>query len=65
VVTTEAVILMIYFLSLPFLNTNFQLVLSLLLLVALLFPVAFYHHSWSLWLTIDHLIEKLPEARDF
>ncbi len=28
--------------------------------VALLFPVAFYHHSWSLWLAADHLVEGLP-----
>jgi hypothetical protein len=37
------------------------LLLTLLFAVALLFPVAFYHHSWSLWLSVDHLIEKLPK----
>ena len=26
------------------------------------FPLAFYHHSWSLWLAIDHLIEGLPRS---
>jgi hypothetical protein len=27
----------------------------------LLFPVAFYHHSWSFWLGFDYLIESLPK----
>ena len=35
--------------------------LTLLFAVALLFPVAFYHHAWSLWLAADHLVEKLPK----
>ena len=35
--------------------------LPLLFAVALLFPVAFYHHAWSLWLAGDHLVEGLPE----
>jgi hypothetical protein len=26
------------------------------------FPVAFYHHSWSIWLTFDHFVEGLPES---
>ncbi len=34
--------------------------LTLLFAVALLFPVAFYHHAWSLWLAADHLVEGLP-----
>jgi hypothetical protein len=28
--------------------------------VAIIFPIAFYHHSWSLWLGFDHLVESLP-----
>jgi uncharacterized protein (DUF983 family) len=35
--------------------------LTLLFAVALLFPVAFYHHAWSLWLAADHLVEGLPQ----
>ena len=35
--------------------------LPALFAVALLFPLAFYHHSWSLWLAADHLIEGLPK----
>ena len=35
--------------------------LPLLIAVALLFPVAFYHHAWALCLSADHLVEGLPE----
>ncbi|HZH30259.1 MAG TPA: hypothetical protein VEY11_05810 [Pyrinomonadaceae bacterium] len=64
VVTTEFVILVLYVLSLPVIDTRFELVLTCLSVVALLFPVAFYHHSWSLWLGFDHLVESLPSASD-
>ncbi len=37
------------------------LLLPVLFAVALLFPAAFYHHAWSLWLAADHLVERLPE----
>ena len=62
VVTTEFVILVLYVLCLPVINTRFDLVLTCLSVVALLFPVAFYHHSWSFWLGFDHLVETLPKA---
>ncbi|HEV2879808.1 MAG TPA: hypothetical protein VGX24_00765 [Pyrinomonadaceae bacterium] len=64
VVTTEFVILVLYVLCLPVINTRFDLVLTCLSVVALLFPVAFYHHSWSFWLGFDHLVETLPKAGD-
>lgn len=60
VVTTELVILVIYLLSLPFMSSYDQTVLAVLFVVAITFPVAFYHHSWSFWLGFDHLIESLP-----
>ncbi|HEY9405685.1 MAG TPA: hypothetical protein VIQ24_23750 [Pyrinomonadaceae bacterium] len=62
VVTTEFVILVLYVLSLPVINTRFDLVLTCLSAVALIFPVAFYHHSWSFWLGFDHIVETLPKA---
>jgi hypothetical protein len=37
--------------------------LTLLFAVALLFPVAFYHHAWSLWLAADHIIEGLQRRK--
>ena len=27
----------------------------------LIFPVLFYHHSWSLWLGFDFIVESLPK----
>lgn len=65
VVVTELIILLIYLLSLPFFSNYDQLVLAILFVVALVFPVAFYHHSWSLWLGFDHIVESLPtDLRD-
>lgn len=60
VVTTEIMIIVIYLACLLFISSNYQLMLTILFVFALLFPVAFYHHSWSIWLSFDHLIEKLP-----
>ncbi|HEV2801449.1 MAG TPA: DUF983 domain-containing protein [Pyrinomonadaceae bacterium] len=62
VVTTELVIIVLYVMSLPVINTRFELVLTCLSVVALVFPVLFYHHSWSFWLGFDHLVETLPSA---
>lgn len=62
VVTTEFVILLLYVAALPVVNTRFELVLTCLSVVALVFPIAFYHHSWSFWLGFDHLVETLPQA---
>ena len=36
-------------------------VIQILFAVALLFPVLFYHHAWSLWLAGDHVVERLPK----
>ena len=62
VVTTELVILLAYLASMPVINTHYQVVLLVLFVVAVAFPVAFYHHSWSIWLTFDHLVEGLPKS---
>jgi uncharacterized protein (DUF983 family) len=64
VLTTELVVLAAYFAGLALLGKNFDLLLALLFAVALLFPVAFYHHSWSVWLSADYLIESLPKFTD-
>jgi hypothetical protein len=61
VMITEFVILLICFVWLMILGSSYETVLVGLFLVALLFPVAFYHHSWSLWLGFDYLIESLPK----
>jgi uncharacterized protein (DUF983 family) len=62
VVTTELVILLAYLASLPVINAHYQVVLVLFFVIAVSFPVAFYHHSWSIWLTFDHLVEGLPRS---
>src|SRR5205085_7369672 len=61
VVTTEIFILIIYLILLVLLGINYQMVLTVLFILALLFPVAFYHHSWSIWLGFDHIVETLPK----
>lgn len=62
VVTTEFVILVVYVISLPIIGLNDQIVLATLFVIAVLFPIAFYHHSWSFWLGFDHLVESLPRS---
>ncbi len=62
VIATEFVILAVYGVSLLFVSERFQLVLGILFVLALTFPLAFYHHSWAFWLGLDHLIESLPKA---
>ena len=63
VVTTEAAVMAAGGLCLLLLPGRAATLLGLLLAVALLFPVAFYHHAWSLWLAGDHLVEGLPRRR--
>ncbi len=61
VVTTESVILIVYFACLLTVSFSDNLLLTILLPVALIFPLVFYHHSWSVWLSFDHLVERLPK----
>jgi hypothetical protein len=61
IVTTEFVILATYILFLVLFGFDDQRVLTVLFAASLLFPVAFYHHSWSIWLGLDHLVEGLPK----
>lgn len=61
VVTTELVILLVCFFCLLVIGADYESVLVLLFIMALTFPVAFYHHSWSLWLGFDFIVESLPK----
>ena len=65
VVFTELVILVFCFFFLLVIGANYESVLAVLFVVALIFPVAFYHHSWSLWLGFDYLVESLPKYRQY
>lgn len=61
VVTTEAAVMATAGLWLLASAGGGAALLTLLIAVALLFPVAFYHHAWSLWLAADHFVETLPQ----
>jgi uncharacterized protein (DUF983 family) len=63
VVTTEIVILLVCFFCLLIVGAKYENVLVLLFAMALIFPIAFYHHSWSLWLGFDYIVESLPKAQ--
>lgn len=39
---------------------DFRALFTFLFATALVLPVIFYHHAWSAWLGLDHLIETLP-----
>lgn len=61
VMATEFVILVVCMIWLVVFKTSYEKVLVVLFILALLFPPAFYHHSWSFWLGFDYLIESLPK----
>ena len=61
VVITELMVLAVCYFSLLVLGVSYSKVLWLLFLIGVVFPVAFYHHSWSLWLAFDCLVEGLPK----
>lgn len=61
IITTELLIIVLYVACLLVISSRFQLMLTILFIFGISFPVAFYHHSWSVWLSFDHLIETLPK----
>ena len=61
VVTTEMVILVAYIACLLTVGFSEELIFTVLLPAAVIFPVGFYRHSWSVWLSLDHLVERLPQ----
>jgi uncharacterized protein (DUF983 family) len=65
VVITELVILLFCMFSLLVIGAGYEKVLVVLFVVAFIFPIAFYHHSWSFWLGFDYLVESLPKYRPY
>ena len=59
VITTEFLIVVIYLACITLTNLHERFVLTILFVVGICFPLAFYHHAWALWLAMDHLIEGL------
>jgi uncharacterized protein (DUF983 family) len=64
VMATEFVILLVCLVWLTVIGSNYETVLAGLFILALVFPVAFYHHSWSFWLAFDYLVEGLPRYEE-
>ena len=60
-ITTEAIILVACLVLLMGFGWAYEKVLVGLFITAVLFPVLFYHHSWSFWLAFDYLVESLPK----
>jgi hypothetical protein len=63
VVATELVILLVCYFALLVAGLEYEQVLVGLFALAVVFPVLFYHHGWSIWLGFDHLVESLPAYR--
>ena len=61
VVMSEIVILFICFVCLLVFGAEYSTVLIVLFIVAVVFPIGFFHHSWGFWLAFDHLVESLPK----
>jgi len=61
VVATEVFILITYLTCLTLTNFRDSTILTILFVIAIGFPLAFYHHAWALWLALDHLIEGLAQ----
>jgi len=61
VLATEGVIILAYLVTITIGHDIDLNVITVLLVLAVTFPLLFYHHSWSLWLGFDHLIESLPK----
>lgn len=61
VVTTEVAGLLFYFACLLVVGYSDRLVWFTFLPLTFIFPVAFYHHSWSAWLCGDFWVEGLPQ----
>jgi uncharacterized protein (DUF983 family) len=59
VVSTEMLIVAIYLACITLTNLNEGVLLTILFIAGISFPLIFYHHAWSLWLAMDHLIEGL------
>jgi uncharacterized protein (DUF983 family) len=59
-VTTELLVLALYGAALLLGVSNFERLIAALVVSALVLPAVLYHHSWALWLSLDHVVESLP-----
>ncbi|HEX8069167.1 MAG TPA: hypothetical protein VF546_04385 [Pyrinomonadaceae bacterium] len=61
VVAAEVASSALYFLGLLTVGVSDFMILAAVLPMILVFTFGFYHHSWSLWLGFDYLVESLPK----
>jgi uncharacterized protein (DUF983 family) len=61
VVATETLIIITYLLWLLVGPDRETAMLALLFSEAVIFPLFFYHYSWSIWLAFNYLVESLPK----
>ncbi|HYO64258.1 MAG TPA: hypothetical protein VER08_11550 [Pyrinomonadaceae bacterium] len=64
VVASELAGLVFFFACVLTFGYSERLVYYVTLPLAALFAAGFYHHSWSIWLSIDYLVESLPQHRE-
>jgi len=57
---TELLLFPAYFICLVTIPQSHWAIFTTLCALAVILPLAFYHHSWGLWLSFDHLISPLP-----
>ena len=62
-VASELAGLAVFFLCLLTVGYSERLVYYVTLPLAAAFAMGFYHHSWSIWLSFDYLVESLPQYR--
>lgn len=60
VVATEVLALVFYLVALQTIGFSEGLILLIALPLVLVLPIALYHHSWSAWVGLDHIVEGLP-----
>jgi hypothetical protein len=64
VVVTETLLLMTFLFYLLIVPVSDQTIYATLYAMAVAVPLAFFHHSRSLWLSIDHIIDPLKTRID-
>ena len=56
VLATEFLLIPIYFICILFIPSIAQMINTVLALLAVALPILFYHHSRSLWLSFDYIV---------
>ncbi|HWP45395.1 MAG TPA: DUF983 domain-containing protein [Blastocatellia bacterium] len=59
VVVTESLLMLTFLVYLMFFSAGDQKVYTMLYVLAVAVPLIFFHHSRSLWLSIDHIIDPI------